>query len=474
MTPTSEQLAIIKAATSSDENLIINALAGAAKTSTLILIAQALAPLPILSLAFGRKIAEEMKERLPPSCTASTLHSLGLSAWKRRLGRFPKIDKTKTSRLWRRFVDSLSSEDERTLAWEFRSEILDGYSYAKGRGFSPLSKAGLLSEDALFEALDPTPTPFVCSAVLSLTKWSEQEALDGTLDYDDMVLLPVLYPCSFDFFPLILIDEAQDLSSLNHALLKKVAKKRLIAVGDPCQAIYGFRGAHEESMAIMQRDFSMRSLTLSISFRCAQEIVRAAQWRAPQMKWPEWAKPGEVRSLETWSVDDLPEYAAIICRNNAPIFFLALRLIRAGRFPTLPRNDIGLALIKILEKFGQSTLSQENCLTKLQEWTTQQLKRSKSPEAVHDKADCLRIFIEAGETLGQAIAFAKDLLARSGTLEMMTVHKAKGLEWEEVFILDSQLISNRGQDPNLRYVAQTRAKARLTYLTSTGFEGAPE
>lgn len=70
MTPTPEQVAIVEAAKQTNDNLLVSALAGAAKTSTLVLIAKALQKHPILCLAFNKRIATEMQERLPGNCTA--------------------------------------------------------------------------------------------------------------------------------------------------------------------------------------------------------------------------------------------------------------------------------------------------------------------------------------------------------------------------------------------------------------------
>ena len=57
-TPTDEQVAIVEAAKRTKDNLLVSALAGAAKTSTLELITKAVTGIPILSLAFNKKIAE--------------------------------------------------------------------------------------------------------------------------------------------------------------------------------------------------------------------------------------------------------------------------------------------------------------------------------------------------------------------------------------------------------------------------------
>ena len=86
-TPTPEQLRIISAASSTPDNLIISALAGAAKTSTLVLIAEALPKTSILCISFNKKIATEMKERLPANCTSMTLNSLGHRVWGDTLGK---------------------------------------------------------------------------------------------------------------------------------------------------------------------------------------------------------------------------------------------------------------------------------------------------------------------------------------------------------------------------------------------------
>jgi F-box protein 18 (helicase) len=90
MTPTPEQAAIIEAARDTKENLLINALAGAAKTSTLVMIAQALPVGPILSLAFNKRIAEEMKKRLPGHVDCRTLNAIGHRVWAAAVGKTPR------------------------------------------------------------------------------------------------------------------------------------------------------------------------------------------------------------------------------------------------------------------------------------------------------------------------------------------------------------------------------------------------
>lgn len=299
---------------------------------------------------------------------------------------------------------------------------------------------------------------------------SLSQAMGGKIDYSDQILMPTVFPASFPQYPLVMIDEAQDLSELNHAMLSKLVKKRLIAVGDPNQAIYGFRGAHENSMSLLKERFDMHELGLSISFRCPVAVVKEAQWRAPHMRWPDWAKPGEVRSLTDWGVETLPETAAIICRNNAPLFSMAIRLLSNGRYPELIGNDIGKLLLKWLKDLGKPDDKREAVLDAIDKWEEAKAKKSRVPAKVADQAECLRVFARQGEDLAGAIAYAEHVMNAHGPIQLMTGHKSKGLEFDTVFLLDKHLVKvGQGQEDNLLYVMQTRAKNELIYVTSDGF-----
>lgn len=189
------------------------------------------------------------------------------------------------------------------------------------------------------------------------------------------------------------------------------------------------------------------------------------------MQWPEWAKPGTVRSLTDWSPGDLPNTATILCRNNAPIFSMAINLLKSGRFPQIiGANDIGSNLIKTLKKLGPPHLPQEQVLQAIDDWKKAKLKKSRNERKVEDQAACLRIFAHQGRILGDALVYAEHIMTARGPIQLMTGHKSKGLEFDDVFILDRHLVRmDEEQDRNLMYVMQTRSKANLTYVTSEGW-----
>jgi len=479
--PTAEQLQIIEAAQATSDNLAVIARAGAAKTSTLVMVAEALPDTKILCLAFNKKIADEMKERLPSNCESKTLHSLGYSAWSKYLGKRLKVDGRKVFFLLKQEIEKLEGED-RTASYETLAETLDIIAKGKQQGWLPDRFKGawkpLVGDADFFADLPMEPTALQEELVRAVSEESFRLCLQANIDFDDMIFAPALCQVSWPTFPLTMVDESQDLSNLNHHVLRKLVKRnRLIAVGDPCQAIYGFRGANEKSMEEMVGKFDMTRLYLTVSFRCGSKIIKNARWRAPDMQSPEWAIPGEVLRPLTWSADELKDGDAIICRNNAPLFSLAIKLIQHGKLPEIAGRDIAAPIIKLMKKLGKPQLVKLAAMEAVKDWEEAELKRARdgAKATVRDKAEIIRIMLGHTKTLGDAIAYLEHLLQRDGRIHLMTGHKSKGLEFDNVWFLDQHRLDlERGQDANIKYVIETRAKKRLIYVTSDTMEGSEE
>ena len=134
--PTEEQEAIVEAAKDSDRNLLVSALAGAAKTSTLELIAQALPNTEILALAFNRKMALEMQSRMPNNVKAMTLNALGHRVWMDATGRRLKIDASKTYNIASEAVKTRGPQDQ-SILWEQFGELMRVLSHRCRVGHRP-------------------------------------------------------------------------------------------------------------------------------------------------------------------------------------------------------------------------------------------------------------------------------------------------------------------------------------------------
>jgi DNA helicase-2/ATP-dependent DNA helicase PcrA len=478
MKPTLEQQAIITAARETTSNLLISARAGAAKTTTLTLIAEALPDIDILAIAFNKKIADELRERLPENADAATLNALGNRAWKGFIGRHPKVDGRKTYFLLREILDEQVESDKDALFEDF-SDLLAAVRLAKQEGYMPgrlhPQARPLIADESFFDLLEFEATPLQRSVIDEAMRRSFKMAMEGRIDFDDQIYCPALMSCSFPSPTLTLIDEAQDLSHINHVLLRKIVKrKRLIAVGDECQAIYGFRGASENSMSELRDQFDMSDFYLTLCFRSSQAVVENARWRAPDMQFRPDAPPGLVDTPEFWSASDIRDGDAIICRNNAPLFRMAIALLQAGLNPELASGDIVAGIEKLMKKLGKPNLGAQEAALALDTIVEQEMKKRKrgGRAALRDTAECIHVFLSERETLGEAIEFFHAITQRVGRIKLMTGHKAKGLEFDRVWFLDLPLLEKKGQDLNVRYVIETRARIELRYVDSGNWTGA--
>lgn len=477
--PTPEQHLIIRAALDTKDNILINALAGAAKTTTLELICKALPVMPILSLAFNKRIAEEMSRRLPGHVQCRTLNSIGHRVWAQTCTGKINLNTKKNYEILKEKVDALP-RGERIDAYDRFADTLKAIAKAKLAGYIPDGKytqaKRLTTTEEFWEQFDEEEVDKVL--VDESLAESIRQAYAGHIDFDDQIYMSTLFGGSFPRFPLVMCDEVQDLSEINHAMLERLVTQRLIAVGDPHQSIYRFRGAKSSGMAALREKFQMKEMGLSISFRCPIEVIKNARFRAPHMQWPTWAKPGEVVRLGGWDADSIQDGAAIICRNNAPLFSLAFKLLRRGRGVKLVGFDIGPNLLRTLKKLGPETLTRQEVMNAIDKWEREKLLKRKAEATVRDKAECLRVFCDFGDTMAEILAHVEHLFKTAGPIQLLSGHKCKGLEWDFVYHLDCwripspycQTEEDEEQELNVKYVIETRAKEVLHFVDSRNFE----
>jgi ATP-dependent exoDNAse (exonuclease V) beta subunit len=260
------------------------------------------------------------------------------------------------------------------------------------------------------------------------------------------------------------VDEYQDLNPVNHEMIRKlVGNRRLIGVGDPWQNIYGFRGAKVGGIESAKQAYAMESLDLSISFRCPEAIVRNARWHVPHFKW--FNTGGEVGVRDYHPASEFEPNAVFICRNNAPLFSIAFKLIASGHGINMVGSEIGPRLVTTLRKLGDESLSQTQALSAVEDWL--EAKLAKESKTAPDMAECMRIIIRQGSSLGTAVAYAEHLFKQRGAIQLMTGHKSKGLEFPLVYHLDPKIIGESPQDRNVRYVIQTRSSDKYFEIDSS-------
>lgn len=469
--PTPEQDAILTAANTTSSNLMLNALAGTGKSATLKMIDTSNRTKPALYLVFAKRNQLEALEaqklgEFSSTTTIKTFNGIGHGIWSKAIAHSISLDKTKSRFLWREYIDTLSRA-EANEAWACYWPVMDGIEKAKAHGYVPKSvkfpHTSLLDRAGLHRAMDERPSEHAAELIDRLLAESIKRAYSGLIDFNDQIYMPALFGGAFPKFPRVMVDEYQDQSPVNHALLQRLVKGRLIGVGDPFQNIYGFRGAKAGGMASAVVSYSMTELPLSVSFRCPSEIVKAAQWRVPNFKWSNLG--GQVNVATNFDGAEFPDDSTIICRNNAPLLRIAFRLISAGRSVSVVGSELGPRLVGIMKKLGDATMPRAKLFTEIEFWREERLIAGS--KSANDLADCMRVFAEHAETLSSAISYAEHIFKQSGTIRLMTGHKSKGLEFDNVYFLDPHLLNlTHEQDQNLKYVAQTRSRDKLSYLRS--------
>lgn len=496
ISPTPEQDAIIEAARASDTSIIISAMAGCAKTTSLRLLAKHLPMRPTLALAFNVRIKKELEKGFPGHFEVMTLNGLGHRAWCRAINKRCKVDTNKAYNAIKAVVNDLNLDSG---GFSTVSTLVKGARHA-GLVPNPMSNQfpGLLPDDwASWEAIADSHYMDISDDVVHAARRALQslirQSFDGTIDYDDQIYMSTLFGGVFPRFPITLVDEAQDLSPLNHKQISKAAASRLIVCGDPRQAIYAFRGADSSSMESLRnlRD-TWVELPLTTTFRCPKAIVARQQSHAPGFTAAPSAPTGEFHDWtdRQWNIADLQslypdKHIAILCRNNAPIIAAALRIIRSGRGCTVLGSEIGKALVSLSKKIlSADNIPAETCRQLIETWRARENSINEANgkyeriSITNDRADCLLAVLDSGGALtsGQLRGTLTTMFTKENlSITLSTGHKAKGLEWPIVVHLDPWRIPSKWarnaaaeghmvpmkQDLNLRYVIETRAQQVL-------------
>jgi superfamily I DNA/RNA helicase len=443
-----------------------------------------------IATSFSKSTVEELVKKIGSKFPAKTFHALGLQALKSG-GKSVKLEKGKMFEI----VKSLAAEHE--IPFELQAEIRALATMAKVYGIQPdpAGPEGLTSsETSIWEEL---ATSYDLEFSDEILHWSRTAVnasnlaftKDGIIDFDDMLYCAVIYPHRFSKSPVILADEVQDFNLLQHSMLKRclLPNGRVIAAGDDRQAIYGFRGALSNSYNELVSTFGMTELPLTVSFRCPAEVIKVAQFYVPDIEAAPSNIQGAVLYPSTLDLRDVPK--TVLCRNNAPLMRLALRLLVSGRTVEIAGRDIGQNLIKLTERITKKNLSADEFLDKLAKWKERELtKYPRRKFSINEKALVLTTLARAHKDLDSMRKHLTKLYPdpkskeyRPADVHLSTIHKAKGREWPSVLFLDSHLIGKHAtseweqlQEQNLAYVGVTRAQKELTFATSSIIEGLEE
>lgn len=477
-------------------NSVINALAGSGKTSTIV---NAVKLIPstcnALFIAFNKEIVKELEKKLAgvKNVQVKTLHSLGLLMIRRNLGTNIEIDEYKYRTFIKKNIKQLSSADFDKMTTKLIQQYTDNVIQLCDLGRYNLAQC----EKDLLQVSARHDIPIIddeCNAVLNVMKWGRENTT--SIDFTDMVWLPyelTLNPIGLQY-DYIFIDECQDLNVAQRELFLRCFRRgtRFIAVGDKKQAIYSFAGADAESFAKLQNLPNTTTLPLPISYRCPKKVVNLANQFVDTMECREGAPDGEI--VHNVSIKDIHDGDMVLCRTKMPLIKLYMRYLRMGVKSYVRGQDIGLNLLRMVDKTEQIVLNvslqKDGVFARLyddlfEERNRLMIKRGMDLEDATLSNQIMNKYdsIKALEILAEGLTSARDLHDRienvfaesADGVCLSTIHKAKGLEANNVYILCKTLMPSRlatqdwekEQEQNLMYVAYTRAKYKLGFVSET-------
>jgi DNA helicase II / ATP-dependent DNA helicase PcrA len=513
------QLAVFENVANGTGHTVVNAVAGSGKTSTIEASVDHIPPgLKTAFFAFNKDIAKVLSERLAGKpVEVSTLHSYGLKCITASLGRLT-IDEYRlhdfVGDLYGDLIGSLetaikgSQDEEASFRMQDQLEVINDRCRNLIKVTS-LSKGALaLTPDAIEEVMyrfdidlshkdeaemeesigeeseaeeaevEADRNKFIQEVLGLLRRCYSNE--DGRIDFDDMIWLPVVRKLRQRKFDRVFVDETQDLNAAQIELTLRACREggRILAVGDPRQAIYQFRGADERAFDNVRESLGATELPLSICYRCSKAVVRLAKTIVPIIEAAPDAVEGAVInvSLETMERDAQPG-DFILSRTNAPLVALCMRFLRAGRRANIQGRDVGASLASFVKKSKAKTV--EALRAHVDDWSKRECARlaakKRDTQAVEDRAACLMELTDGAATVADVLAHISDLFADKSDgarIVLSTTHKAKGLERDRVWLLAGTYRPGTStEEGSLLYVAQTRAKHTL-FLVS-GFEKKP-
>jgi superfamily I DNA/RNA helicase len=475
-------------------NAVISAYAGSGKTLTLVSCMKLIPKSQkCLFLAFNKSIVNELAERVKDrdNCQVKTMHSLGFLMLRRNLGSDIEVDEHKYETYIKKNIAELTSIEGVRLTTSQVNEYID--SIIALIDFCRYNLAQNEKEIERIATRYNIPVSFdEASVVKKALQWGKENW--KTIDYTDMVWLPVelsLKPAGLQY-DWVLNDECQDFSLAYIQLMFKCFKKgtRFISVGDEKQSINQFAGSSEEAFKFMCNYPNTQVFPLPITYRCPVSVVNAAKEYVSDIQARENAPIGEIKN--DCHIKDIKEGDMVLARTKAPLLKLYARLLRKGIKCYIKGSDIGANLEKILEHIDKKNLgvnlvedgvfvrlydnlfTERNKLMKNYGLSKDDATLSIKIMEKYDSINSMLILSERIKTKTELIKKIREIFKEEGEgIMLSTIHKAKGLEADNVYILCRSSMPSRlaksdwekQQEENLIYVAITRPKRTLGFVS---------
>jgi len=486
--------------------------AGTGKTTTITrrialqVASGAVEPSAIVAVTFTDKAAGELRGRLHAlgveGVRASTFHSAALALLRRFRGDPGRILATKAL-LLRRIGNGLPMPYKFRPAGDLATEI----EWAKNRRLEPGTYLAGLGDH------EPPIPPDLAHRVFR--EYERKKAEAGAIDFEDLLGRSILMleedeaslAAVREHWRAFTVDEYQDVNLLQQTLLDLWLGPRddVCVVGDDYQSIYGFTGASPQwLLALPQRFPQAHIVRLEQNYRSTPEVLELANRLVPRLGGSEKTLRATVASgphpelrrcldpdeqaravterVRALTQEDVPlEEQAVLVRTNARAADFEEAFHDAGipfQGASLLARDAARQLLKALRDGGstdvaatvRSAADAQGLLATVPEKLGE---REQTRQA--DLARLVRLAEQFDDGERTVSGFAASLQERFGAsagrgVHLLTLHRAKGLEFEAVYIPrleEGELPTRRARGEELEderrllYVGLTRAKRHL-------------
>lgn len=291
----------------------------------------------------------------------------------------------------------------------------------------------------------------------------------------------------------LVIDEAQDMGQddfrLVQALMRQNEEMRVIAVGDDDQNIYAFRGSDSKYMQSLVSQEGARLYEMTDNYRSAKAVVDCANrfvQRIPcRMKQTAiqsvTGDNGTVKTLKSLLefCINIRKNSAILTRTNEETMQVAYELEYRGLHATVAQSMGGFRFANLAEvRYFLKQLDKSNDISIPKEKWQEAKEQTLSLYASSTCIDIMRHFFADFEAIHKTF-YRSDLhefilesnienfiAADENSVFVSTIHKAKGREFDTVYLLSPVPDGRNINDMRAYYVGLTRAKRNLYLVTN--------
>jgi superfamily I DNA/RNA helicase len=428
---------------------------GTGKTTTMVELVAALRAAGISDVrgvTFSKEAAQTVERRSRTKDVFSTFHSLGylIASETERKPVEPELRHRLMSKLVRKYGVDYKELDN--FIARMRRENIDptfarecgDFDYGMASAFADYERTRLQEGWMDFDSMLRDAVNILESNPAALARWQPEH---------------------------LIVDEAQDTDDLQWRLMQLMSRKHgnITIVGDPNQAIYGFRGAKPENITNFAQWFpGGRTFYLGRNYRSTKRIVQFVRENAPKGTPVELLKrmsaardeEGAPIALKMYWTDDAeaesalklaqadPINSVILARTNRMVGLLerlcnryGIRYHLLGKTGFWKQNEIRKAIDALKNYTGLTTAAACSTALPAIEARYQVDDRTERDNDALENLAVLRVIAKDYKMAREFVVYANKMMHRRNDprgVTISTVHQAKGGEWKNVYIIGAK------------------------------------